>query len=193
MEVTEVLSERELDRGFSHQVQDLPGAGGLEKCIQCGTCSGSCQMSARMDYTPRRLIEMARVGMKREVLSSRAIWYCASCYSCTVRCPRGINITEVMSGLKSLAIKNEMCSRRDDGPAFYTSFYDVIKRYGRLHEGSVIAGFAWKTNPWRLWGMAPLGWKMFLSGNLEVLPEKIKKPAEISLLLEKLGGGVMKR
>ena len=46
---------------------------------------------------------MVRAGMKREVLESLTPWVCASCYQCTVSCPAGIAITEIMYALKRLA------------------------------------------------------------------------------------------
>jgi Fe-S oxidoreductase len=57
-----------------------------------------------MDYTPRTLLHMIRLGMGERVLHSRAIWLCTTCYSCTTRCPREIGITDTMVRLRSLAI-----------------------------------------------------------------------------------------
>ena len=60
---------------------------GVEACIQCGTCGGSCPSAAAMDHTPRLLFALVRAGMRDEALRSNTPWMCLSCYFCTVRCP----------------------------------------------------------------------------------------------------------
>ena len=80
----EIKYESELDKDFAHWITSLPAGEKMKECIQCGTCSGSCPVSVYMDYTPREIIAMARMGFKEEVLKSYTIWLCASCYACTV-------------------------------------------------------------------------------------------------------------
>ena len=69
-------------------VARTPGEPHLERCIQCGTCGGSCPSGADMEHTPRGLFAMINAGMKNQVLRSNTPWYCVSCYYCTVRCPQ---------------------------------------------------------------------------------------------------------
>ncbi|MBW2220604.1 MAG: 4Fe-4S dicluster domain-containing protein, partial [Deltaproteobacteria bacterium] len=57
------------------------------KCIQCGTCSGSCPFTDQMDYAPRGLFALIRDGEMDEVLKSNTMWFCSSCYQCVERCP----------------------------------------------------------------------------------------------------------
>jgi heterodisulfide reductase subunit D len=85
-------------------VMATPGGERVGTCYQCATCSGSCPTATAMDYTPRTLLHMIRLGMGERVLRSRAIWLCTTCYSCTTRCPREIKITDTMVNLRSLAI-----------------------------------------------------------------------------------------
>jgi heterodisulfide reductase subunit D len=86
------------------EVMATPGGERVGTCYQCATCSGSCPTATAMDYTPRALLHMIRLGMGERVLHSRAIWLCTTCYSCTIRCPREIKITDAMVSLRSLAI-----------------------------------------------------------------------------------------
>lgn len=83
----------------------LRGGERVVACYQCGTCSGSCPTAPEMDYNPRRLLHMLRLGLGDRVLRSRAIWLCTSCYSCTARCPREIKITDAMITLRGLAVE----------------------------------------------------------------------------------------
>ncbi len=73
-------------------------------CYQCGTCSGSCPTAAAMDYNPRSILHMLRLGLGERVLQSRSIWLCTSCYSCTARCPREIEIGDTMLALRRIAV-----------------------------------------------------------------------------------------
>ena len=100
---TEVLDLTTLDRTLARQV--TPEWEQLLSCIQCGTCSASCPTAFAMDYTPRQLWQMVRLGMKEDVLSSRTFWLCTTCKSCQVRCPRGIPITDTMIALKEYATR----------------------------------------------------------------------------------------
>jgi heterodisulfide reductase subunit D len=75
----------------------------LFSCMQCGTCSSSCPTAYAMDYAPRQLWQMLRLGMEEEVLNSQTFWLCTVCKSCQVRCPRGISLTDTMIALKEYA------------------------------------------------------------------------------------------
>jgi len=77
----------------------------LYSCMQCGTCTSSCPTAHAMDYTPRQLWQMMRLGMTEEVLTSQTFWLCTACTSCQVRCPRGISLTDTMLALKEYATR----------------------------------------------------------------------------------------
>jgi heterodisulfide reductase subunit D len=57
-----------------------------------------------MAESPRRLLRLIRLGLKDEVLASKAFWLCTACNACTAHCPRGISLLDVMIGLKTYAI-----------------------------------------------------------------------------------------
>ena len=68
-----------------------------------------------MDLTPRQLIGMFRAGAIEELLQSRTIWICASCYHCTLRCPAQIKITDLIYALKRIAIDEGICPSQPTG------------------------------------------------------------------------------
>lgn len=43
--------------------------------------------------------------MKEEVLSSKDVWLCTTCYVCYDRCPRKVNPTDVIYALRNIAIR----------------------------------------------------------------------------------------
>lgn len=172
---------------FVEELLAMPGAETLLKCMQCGTCSGSCPTSFKMDFSPRRLITMIRAGMKKEVLHSEAIWLCASCYSCTVRCPRGIQFTEIMYLLKSMAIKEKIVPPKHDSSVFYQTFNQIVIETGRMNERKLITNYTMKTDYTRLWKQfAPLGLKLMRKGRMAIFPAKIKNRDEFNSLMEKV-------
>ena len=66
----------------------------------------SCPVTAVNDrFNPLRIIRMALYGLKEEVLHSPFIWLCSTCYACQERCPQGVSITELMTLLKNMAVK----------------------------------------------------------------------------------------
>jgi len=52
-----------------------------------------------MNYTPRKLIALY---LLEESLPEDAntLWFCTSCYSCSIKCPRGIPLTEFIYELR---------------------------------------------------------------------------------------------
>ncbi|MDI6894160.1 MAG: 4Fe-4S dicluster domain-containing protein [Bacillota bacterium] len=178
----EVLPEETRSRFFPAQVEDISGQS-IWACMQCGTCTGSCQLAQEMDHTPRRIMEMVRTGLREQVLTSRAIWYCASCHSCTVRCPRGIQVTRVMITLKSLALRAGHVSPRDDAPAFYESFLRVLRLFGRMHEPTLVTAYALRTRPTRVLGMMPMALGLMRRGRMAPLPDRAPGLAELRRLM----------
>jgi heterodisulfide reductase subunit C len=175
-------------------VATLPGADPrLDRCIQCGTCGGSCPSGADMDHTPRGLFAMIQSGMREEVLRSNAPWYCVSCYYCTVRCPQQIRITDVMYGLKRMAIR-EGFFRESSIPSaadFSSTFVDFVENYGRSFELGLATRFHLKHHPMTAAKMAGIGWSMFRKGRMDLTPTRIKNIAQLKAIIAKakeLGG-----
>jgi heterodisulfide reductase subunit C len=136
-----------------------------------------------MDYTPRRIIAMTRAGFKDEVLNSFTMWLCASCYSCTVDCPKEIKITEMMYSLKQQAIQEKTYPRNFLTPALARTFYDIVKKFGRNNEPLLIFFMYLRTKPLNLLKQSGLGMKLFSKGRLGLGLEQIKRKKELLPLL----------
>jgi heterodisulfide reductase subunit C len=95
-----------VDFRFKEEVASQPGGENLKRCFACGSCTLSCPVAeVEASYSPRRIIHMILLGLKEEVLSSKAIWYCLSCYRCQVRCPQEVKYPEIMRVLRKLAVE----------------------------------------------------------------------------------------
>jgi heterodisulfide reductase subunit C len=98
------LSRHKIRDPFVAKVEELSGQN-LLVCYQCGKCSAGCPAVHEMDILPNQIIRFAQLGLKEELLGSKAIWVCASCMTCNVRCPKGINIAEVIEALRQILLR----------------------------------------------------------------------------------------
>ena len=160
-------------------------------CYQCGTCTGSCPVAPAggMDYTPRIIMRMIQAGMEDEVLSCETIWTCAACYSCAVRCPRDIDITDIMVRLRNLALIRGYPARSGiarRGRVYNSDFMKIVRRFGRMYELELVLRYHLRTNPFNLLGMAPVGLKMFVKRKLKLLPELVEERSEVQDIFARL-------
>ena len=93
-------TDEQIDLSFAGQVGEA--ADGLKSCIQCGSCTASCPTANRMAISPPRLGRLTLLGMKDEVLRCGSIWQCTSCAACSLHCPRGIQVHDIIVSLKRL-------------------------------------------------------------------------------------------
>ncbi len=88
---------------FLERISEMSGQI-ITLCEQCGVCSGSCPMVSEMDITPSQMMRMVQLGQS-EVLRAKTIWLCASCFTCTVRCPRGLDLSKVAEALRQVILR----------------------------------------------------------------------------------------
>jgi len=100
-----VLHLNAVNREFKEKINELSGEK-IDLCFQCGACSSSCPMSQEMDYLPSKVMRMTQLGMK-EVLNTKTIWVCTTCFNCEVRCPRGIDIANVMEAIRQIVLRQK--------------------------------------------------------------------------------------
>jgi heterodisulfide reductase subunit C len=177
-------AQQELRRRFLEQARDVPGSERVARCLQCGTCTGSCPVSYVMDISPRMVIALFRAGEMERIFQSRTIWICASCYMCTTRCPQSIKITELLYALKRTAMDGGLYP---DGFPVYRlskSFVRIVKRYGRNNELRLLASYYLRRNPFELLGLLPLGLRLLRKGRVALFPRKIHGVQAIRKILK---------
>lgn len=178
---------------FEEVVRATPGQSNLERCIQCGSCGGSCPSGPDMEHTPRHLFELIQAGLKEEVLSSNSPWYCVSCYYCMARCPQDVHITDLMYTLKRLAIQEGFCSKSSasDAPDFSETFIDYVEEYGRSFELGLATRYHLRHHPIGALKKMAFGLNMLRKGRLDLKPKRIKNVGQLKAILAKakeLGG-----
>lgn len=99
-----LIKTSEIDKDFKYEISKIPGGEKLLNCFQCGTCTSDCPIARFSDtYRPRQIIRMAQLGLKEKVLSLDTLWLCASCFTCTDRCPQDVEVANVIRVLRNLA------------------------------------------------------------------------------------------
>jgi heterodisulfide reductase subunit C len=98
------ISRKKIRSSFVGKVEEISGQN-LLACYQCGKCSAGCPAVSDMDILPNQIIRYAQLGFKDELLQSKSIWICASCFTCNSRCPKGINIAEVIEAIRQILLR----------------------------------------------------------------------------------------
>ena len=177
----ETLIPEKRDTAFRDTILKTPIGEKIPACMQCGICAGSCPVSHEMDFTPRELVRMVQLGLKDEVLNSNTIWICTTCFSCSVRCPRGIHPTELMETLKPMAIAEGI---KNKNAKFDNVFSDVVKKNGRASEFLLISKYS-LSEPGMI-KQAPFGIALLRYGKLPLSIDKMENTKELDSIF-KLG------
>jgi heterodisulfide reductase subunit C len=185
LEPIKIKREAELREAFLKEVAGMPHGEKIKNCIQCGTCTATCPVSRWMDITPRQVVALFRAGMIEEILHSRTIWICASCYACRVRCPSGIKVTETLYALKRLAMEKKVFPKRFPIHVLSEAFVSNLQKYGRNFELGLGIRYYLATNPLKLMSGARFGLAMMKRGRMAIRPSKIKKVREVRAIINR--------
>ncbi len=79
----------------------------VKDCYQCMKCSSGCPFVAEMDYKPHQLMLLTKLGLFDHVKNSRSLWICASCLTCSSRCPRDIEPAKVIEGFRAMVLREK--------------------------------------------------------------------------------------
>ncbi|MBD3407924.1 MAG: 4Fe-4S dicluster domain-containing protein [Candidatus Lokiarchaeota archaeon] len=115
------------DAEFTQKVAKLLGGQDLTACFQCAKCSAGCPVSDKVNIQVHELMRMLLFGLE-DVLQTDMVWLCTTCYTCQERCPQGIDITDIIFGLKNMAFQKNIT------PSGYTSARQSLYDKGRLYE-----------------------------------------------------------
>ncbi|MHB8172245.1 MAG: 4Fe-4S dicluster domain-containing protein [Thermincolia bacterium] len=172
--LTEIAKRNE---GFATQVLEESGED-VRRCYQCGKCSAGCPIAFSMDVRPNRIIRMIQLGMRDEVLNSRSIWICATCSTCTARCPRDVDLCRINDTLRIIAYREGIKSNVKQEVLMHDLFMKSILKYGRVYELGLGMGL-YMAQPLNVIKDAGMAMEMMVKGRLNILPHKIKGAKEL--------------
>jgi len=162
-QLTSALPATDDARGALNDIRGMVNA-----CIQCGTCSASCPNAPDMDLTPRKMWRLVILGRLSDVMDSRTFILCSDCYTCTLRCPRGLPLTAAMEALKSISFARREARHRSSR-LFYETFMQTVRRHGRIREMAFMTRyFTAMKSPLAAFRFAPLGLKLMGKGKVEM-------------------------
>ena len=78
-----------------------------KKCMKCGKCSATCPAFDEMDFHPHQFVDMVVNGRVEELLNSRGIYNCLSCFACMERCPRSVEPARLIEAVRVAVIRQK--------------------------------------------------------------------------------------
>jgi heterodisulfide reductase subunit C2 len=181
----------DFNSNFLSEVEEESGIK-VSACFQCRKCTNGCPVTFAMDIYPDQVMRYIQIGLKHEVRESATIWVCASCETCTTRCPNEIDIAGVMDFLKQSVVKEKGQAEEGKVLAFHQVFMNDIRKRGRVFETGLVGNYMLKSGDWlqklkdrSIIDEMRLGWTMFRKGRLNLFPRRIKGIDEIKQLFEK--------
>jgi len=82
------------------------GGGTFKLCFQCGLCTATCPWNIVRTFLPHKIIRQAQFGLAD--LEDEEWWLCTTCAACIERCPRGVEIIDIMKAVRSIMMEAQM-------------------------------------------------------------------------------------
>lgn len=76
-----------------------------KKCMKCGKCTATCPAFDAMDFHPHQFVDMVQEGRIEELLNSRGIYNCLSCFACIERCPRSVEPARLIEAVRLAVVR----------------------------------------------------------------------------------------
>ena len=77
------------------------------KCMKCGKCTATCPAYDEMEYHPHQFVDMVENGRIDELLNSKGIYTCLSCFACVERCPRSVAPAVIIEAVRVAAQRKQ--------------------------------------------------------------------------------------
>ena len=78
-----------------------------KKCMKCGKCSATCPAYDEMDFHPHQFVDMVMNGRIEELVNSRGIYNCLSCFACMERCPRSVEPARMIEAVRVAVVRQK--------------------------------------------------------------------------------------
>ena len=77
------------------------------KCMKCGKCTATCPAYDEMEYHPHQFVDMVANGRLEELMNSKGIYRCLSCFACVERCPRNVKPGALVEAIRLSVIRKQ--------------------------------------------------------------------------------------
>jgi len=117
------------------KIEELSGQN-IFDCYQCGMCSAGCPLVEEMDLLPNQVLHALQMK-DPAAMTANSMWICASCYTCEVRCPKGVDLAKVMEAMRQIYLRKRLDHVSLDGLSH--------REIRRLPQIAVVASLRKKT------------------------------------------------
>lgn len=154
----------------------------INQCYQCGKCSAGCPVAGEMDLLPHQLVRLAVLGNVDPIIESKSFWLCLTCHTCGARCPNGVDVPTLLDPIRHEVLRRKIKTKDQAVPTFHTAFMNNVRRFGRVHELSLIGVYKMKTGTY--FADMQLGLDMFMKGKIHLLPHTASSRREVEAIFK---------
>ena len=154
----------------------------VRECYQCGRCTAGCPVAYAMDAAPHMIMRGIQLEQHDWVLGRNTYWVCASCVTCSTRCPCEVDIARVMDALRELALAEGVQPSERTVKVFHQVFLHWIRQTGRMYEAGLIGLYNLRSG--QLLASADLGLPMVARGKVPLLPRRNESQEEVDRIFE---------
>jgi heterodisulfide reductase subunit B len=147
-------------------------------CYQCVKCSSGCPMAEFFDWQPNQVMRAVQLGQEDIALESTTPWLCASCQTCTTRCPQGLDITAIMEFLTREALARGIKPPVSAVRNFNEAFMREVRIWGRAYEPGLMIEMGLH-DPGGLIEDVPLYTRMLGKMKVGFLPNFVRPPRKV--------------
>lgn len=156
----------------------------VRECYQCGRCTAGCPVAYAMDAAPHLIMRGIQLEQYDWVLGRNTYWICASCVTCSTRCPCEVDIARVMDGLRELALEKGVRPSERTVKVFHQVFLQLVRLTGRMYEIGLIGLYNLRSG--QLFASTDLALPMLAHRKVDLLPKRYPGQDEVKRIFERV-------
>jgi heterodisulfide reductase subunit C2 len=161
---------------IARRIEEMTGVS-LGACFQCRKCTCGCPVSSMTGAGPSEIMRRLHLGAGEELLAEDIVWVCASCETCSARCPTGVDVAKVFDALRMLAIERSAHAPAGKQPLFNRAFLKTVEMFGRTFDMGMIA--AYKLGSGKLMSDTEKFPSMVMKGKIALTPPRGADKAKV--------------
>ena len=95
-----------MKQNLSEDIRRISGVN-PRKCMKCGKCTASCPAYDQMEFHPHQFVDMVENGRVEELMASKGIAMCLSCFACVERCPRNVEPSKLIEAVRLAVVRQQ--------------------------------------------------------------------------------------
>lgn len=172
------LPKRRISSDIARQLRDDLGQN-VYLCYQCVKCSSGCPVAEFFDWQPNQIMRAVQLGQADILWESKTPWLCASCQTCTTRCPQGLDIAAIMDYITRQAVVTGHEPTVPQVNVFTQAFMREVRLWGRAYELGLMAEVKLRNHD--LTSDLDLGMKMLKKRKFPLLPSPTHMPRNVTI------------